>query len=406
MWRSLIAFVLYLCVTAAVVAAEPVAQLSQEEQTAFDWFTTLGFPDVKRAKFVHVATGRLSQHGDDEPENHYLDGFLLEDRDDCFTVFTLSLTEDVFQKTRDHAPAHERVTYEVQDLKEGVVQYLNPRDEHAETEGSEVFWRRLLARLRSRTEVFVLAWACSRNSLNGEAHDLFTHARKMPAQAQPRGRNSRPPLHESIAEDIGESTMWRMILDFGEPSVPREELLKRFRLFVQRFPRTYHIERAKNSMAILETMVREDADHAKRLNAAKPFDELDHQEQIAELIFQLRDQNGHQFSQPGSCNVFFGFRGEDDSPAHRLLKIGHDAVPQLIEVLDDQRFTRSVGYHRDFYFSHFVLRVGDCAEQIISRIAGRGFYQRKTTSGAMLKDDQVKAVKAEIEAWYAEFREK
>jgi hypothetical protein len=27
-------------------------------------------------------------------------------------------------------------------------------------------------------------------------------------------------------------------------------------------------------------------------------------QRVAELIFQLRDQNGMQFSQPGSCDIF------------------------------------------------------------------------------------------------------
>ena len=41
----------------------------------------------------------------------------------------------------------------------------------------------------------------------------------------------------------------------------------------------------------------------------KPFAELREEEKIAELIFQLRDQNGRQWSQPGSCDVFMTAEG-------------------------------------------------------------------------------------------------
>ena len=75
--------------------------------------------------------------------------------------------------------------------------------------------------------------------------------------------------------------------------------------------------------------------------------------------------------QPGSCDIFDTLAGKKGTPAHKLVDLGYEAVPQLIEHLDDERYTRSVGYHRNFYFSHHVLRVSECAMTIISRIAGR-----------------------------------
>jgi hypothetical protein len=125
---------------------------------------------------------------------------------------------------------------------------------------------------------------------------------------------------------------------------------------------------------------------------------------VAELIFRLRDQNGRQSGQPGACDIFE--TGTEDSPAHRLVKIGYDAVPQLISVLEDKRFSRSVGYHRDFYFSHHVLTVGDCALAIIQAIAGRRFYERTTTSGYMSKDGEEGTTRQRVEAWWKEFQKK
>jgi hypothetical protein len=70
-------------------------------------------------------------------------------------------------------------------------------------------------------------------------------------------------------------------------------------------------------------MVQEDRAHAK--NALKPFEQLSKKEQIRELIFQLRDQNGHQFSQPDFCDIIDTFSGKVDTPAHRLVKLSTSA---------------------------------------------------------------------------------
>jgi hypothetical protein len=134
------------------------------------------------------------------------------------------------------------------------------------------------------------------------------------------------------------------------------------------------------------------------------------EERVAELIFRLREQNGQQWSQPGSCDIFihdrFGDRKGQKSPAQQLVEIGYDAVPQLIAVIEDDRFTRSVGFHRNFHFSHFVLRVGDCALAILERIAARSFWEPRSTSAAMLKDGQAPAAKAKVQAWWQEFQKK
>ena len=63
------------------------------------------------------------------------------------------------------------------------------------------------------------------------------------------------------------------------------------------------------------------------------------------------------------------------SPSTQLVAIGEPALEQLIDAVDDDRFTRCVGYHRNFYFSHGIIRVGGCCLRIIERIklSGREF---------------------------------
>ena len=156
---------------------------------------------------------------------------------------------------------------------------------------------------------------------------------------------------------------------------------------------------------MLRQMIAEDAAHAQVSDqqlASMPV-----KERVADLIFRLRDQNGYQQSQPGACDIFYNWgQNKDTSAAHQLVQIGYDAVPQLIEAVTDTRFSRSVGHHRNFYFSHFVLTVGDCAEAILSRIAGRGFNVRSNTAGQMSKEEAAKSTKQEITNWWEDANKK
>jgi hypothetical protein len=151
-------------------------------------------------------------------------------------------------------------------------------------------------------------------------------------------------------------------------------------------------------------MIAEDGAHRKVTETE--LDRLPVEKQVAEFIFRLRDQNGHQCSQPGSCDIFMNYAGTTNTPAHKLVRIGYPAVPQLIAALDDPTFTRSVGYWRDFTFSHTVLTVGDCAATILRSITGKSFYSPVTTSGYMSKDGKISATRKAAEDWWGEFQKK
>lgn len=369
--------------------------LTAEEKRAFAWFDTLGFPDVTERLFVRVATGEWFVHNNDPPENSYEFGFLLEDAGDAFTVFMLDLSTRKFKKTPPNTPERERVGYEDADLEKQAAAFLKERKKEA----AEHIMR-VGSGLGQRAETFVWARVCASQGLDRLAHDLYTFASTQP---NPRtGESEKKTLQQVVASEIAHETMWRAILDFEEPSITRKELLETFEKFVKNFPESEHHARAKETAQLLERMVAEDEAHAKN---AKPFEQMTQQERVAELIFQLREQNGQQFCQPGSCDIFADPRGEK-SPAYQLVKMGYDAIPQLIEALEDKRFTRSVGYWRGFVFSHHVLRVGDCAQAIIERIANRRFYKRTYTNAAMVKDGKAQSVKAQVKAWWAQFQKK
>jgi hypothetical protein len=369
---------------------------AKERAKVFTWFGTLGFPDVKGCKLVRVATGDWYISGDNPSRNTYLLGFVLEEKGKSFSVLTLGLTTRKFRWTPPGTSADQRVGYEKLPLAKTAVDYLQALRGGPPVEDPGL--KRLRANLSARAEVFVLAWACWRHGLNREAAALYDHA----AGVHDGGADvPLTPLPRAIAQDLAYTEMWRGIVAFGDPEVTRSQLLKRFQRFVRNYPDSEHAARARETVSLLKQMVREDAEHTRK-RAGKPFARLSKDEQIADLIFRLRDQNAHQVFQPGSCDLFWPPNNKEDTPAHRLVRRGLDVVPRLIDALEDRRFTRSVGFERGFYFSHHVLRVGDAAEQILTRIAGRSFYARAATNAARLKESKAPTVKEQIRAWYTE----
>jgi hypothetical protein len=209
------------------------------------------------------------------------------------------------------------------------------------------------------------------------------------------------PSPQNPQEDPTYSAMWRAVLDFGKTSVSRPQLLAEFQAVLTNYPNSQYEQRARQTVEILTRMIAEDEAHAKA--APANLGRLPVEDRVHELIFQLREQNGQQFSQPGWCDIFNDPRGTNTA-AHQLVNVGFPAVPQLIAALEDPTFTRSVGFWRNFAFSHTVLTVGDCAVAILQRIAGKAFYQPASTSGYMSNESKNAATRKAVEAWWAEFQ--
>jgi hypothetical protein len=128
--------------------------------------------------------------------------------------------------------------------------------------------------------------------------------------------------------------------------------------------------------------------------------QLSLEQQVSELIFQLRDQTGWQSMNPGRCSVFHDPHGSTNTPAHQLARLGYAAVPQLIAALDDSTPSRASGWWKGN-----ILTIGDCAEQILEGIAGRDFLDNQL-SGYMSDTNQLAATRKAVESWWAEARVK
>ena len=192
--------------------------------------------------------------------------------------------------------------------------------------------------------------------------------------------------------------IWQLIANFEDVSISRPQLLEQAEKFLKTYPASEYATRARDFSDRLKIMIGEDAARTKLTDeqlAALPVEK-----RVAELIFRLRDQNGQQQSQPGACDFFDDIQGSTNTPAHQLLRLGYPAVPQLTDALSNTNFTRSVGYWRNFRFSHRVLTVGDCALAILQRMSGAPFYVRQTTSSYLSGDGNADDVKTAVREWY------
>jgi hypothetical protein len=393
-------------ILAACLPASVSAQLPEEALQCFKWFSTLGYPDVKEARWAEVWIGsRPSGSEQDTPWTRAIVGFITKETEAEISFVKPDLTSATLRKSKPDTPAYERVGFEERPFLQMIEQQMEflqhpPKDS----------FRRFGSRLGLKAEAFFLAYVCWQRGEENLAAQLYQAALLYDKESEnlpsSDSQNRKPrSMQEELEIDLGHAAMWGAVLRCGgsEKLEPRTALLEAFRRIVRLFPHCEHVERASQIAVILERMVKEDEQHPA-LNQAQ-IDQLPQDKRIAELIWLLRDQNGHQWSQPGWCDVF-SMSEQGISPAHQLLAIGYPAAPALIEALTDDRFSRSVGYGRSFFFSHTILTIGDCAQQVLARISGQNFYSPGSTSGDMSNEDKMLAVQQAARKWWEEYQQK
>jgi hypothetical protein len=181
-------------------------------------------------------------------------------------------------------------------------------------------------------------------------------------------------------------------------------VLERWKTIATRLPEQEYPGEAKEMCALYETLVQEEAawvepkpEELARWTVPKKVDYW---------IHELRNVAASQWSDPGSVDIMHRWdrsNREKAYPPDELVKLGWDALPALVEHLEDRLPSRSIGWHRSFSpGSYYLLRVGDCCEQVFSAISGVSIYQPRSTSGAMVKDGDAPASKAKALKWWTE----
>jgi hypothetical protein len=338
---------------------------SEDEILAFDFVEQLGAPDTSALPCVIVRTV-LNKRGLEQL------GFVMSEDADGLNVWCLDFDSRKIQRNAD-------VTLQAV----GTFADMVP------------IWRdRLKTRTDSRpvsatSELISLGRACALRKMPTLSQSCCEAAR---VRGPRYGREaSDRHLLRSIRIDMDYALMWRAVLNCGDRQATREEMLGRFVDYQRLFPTGLHFDGAAEMGRELRRMVQEEHDVGYEPRLADVDLET---ASVEELIFRLRDERGHQFTSPGHATI--GRRG----PAARLVQIGIPAVPRLIDAIGDRRLTRTVASWRDATFSHYVLRVGDCAVQILERIAGKQFWDSGGRFAYPLKDGGEDGVRERVNEWW------
>jgi len=363
------------CLASANVSLANPPKPAAEQVRLFEWFSTLGFPDVKNAKFVRYPVGAS------QSEVWFANGFLLGQNKDAWTVLTFGLKQELVPKKPEY-PKKRPVDWacQEQNLATFVKAVLAAQAKADPAHDSAYEYRG-----HSKTTwLFFLAWACWRQGLDEPAARLFAIA----ADLRDRQLGLAPgiaTLQRRIAADLAQEEIVQAQRDLGGDETSRQKVLSRLESIPKKFPGLEVVSLAQEMARVLRQMVQEDSEHANKKKNRKPFAERTRQEQVAELIFELRDQHAEfdrHFSHRRRIDIFDDGRPAGESPAARLFKLGYDAVPQLVDALSDERFSRTIDFaatrhERLPYDSRYsMLTVGDCALQILERLACRKLYKR------------------------------
>ncbi|MBI4559524.1 MAG: hypothetical protein HY706_18200 [Candidatus Hydrogenedentes bacterium] len=419
---------------ALAVSADEAPSNSQADFTKlFALFDSLGFPDLKNAPLVCL-TSWPDSWPDSSQRIWVLDGFLLSEEDRSFRILTLDLFEVELSKKCASVDGDQAIGYAAYDyqkeisgrmkeLRERLGALVALRSKAGKTEERSEFDARELVfrgpergpgrRLGVRAELVFLAWVSARKGMENLDRELCDVARELPyddlSHLTSGGQENLEKLERQgglifdnvVRYQVAHALTWNAVVAFENPNVTWENHLHAFERIDAHFPESPYVDRVKEAIAVLKKMIQDETE--ARAVSQKPWVKMTTEERAAALVFQLRNQNGRQWSQPGRCEIFNDPRGEE-SPAARLAAMGYDAVPQLIEVLDNCSFTRSVDYGRDFFFSHQVLRVGDCALVILERIAGKDFYSTSHWKESAVETGDMVEVKRAILEWWAQFQ--
>lgn len=422
------AWILVIAATAAFVAVWFRNRQSEIRQAHadFEWFNTLGFPDVKGRPLVNVATGHSYQTGDQPPQNHYVKGFLLGTNRGTFTVLTLGLSIQTMSNTPPGVPEDHRVGFEVRDLKRDVAARLEKLRRPPEKSDALRFFDQTL--LSEQAELFALGWACWRNGLDAEARSLYQEAVLFP-QKQPQyskapnvrdrawrliGRlrqqvqrlvsrssvNESAFFRETIEKSIANVMMWQVTDAFANPSISRAELLGKLQAVSTNYPHAQHHDQAVFMANVLARMLAEETSDSG--NSSKVSAPLPVEQQVMRLIFQLRDQCGYQYE---GWDIVNERDGRTNTPLYQLVRLRYQAVPQLIAALDSETLTRTVR-HGNFGVIPQVLTVGDCAAHILEKITGFSVFVAQPNNSHMSKSGAVSPARAAAQLWWTEFQKK
>ena len=392
-----------LCITFSTGHAPSVqsSALTRDDRDLFRWFDGLGYtPDLTDKTLVAVETGLFTLGDGTQRVPQRLLGFLLSESAADFVVHLTTATDAKYIRsaaTADSGPVN-FTRLNLRATADVMARWAREPGSAALPPNIPRYWRTQLT-------LFMLARACASAGFDDLAHELVAAS-----QVAERLEGSADTLKQELSGTIANQ---RVAVSFAafENGGTRVAFRDEIRRLLLNFPQA---DFAKTESSVgremvreLDRMIGEDTARAKR----PPPATLQGRARIAELILLLRDQHAPQRTMPGYPDFVCGWALSDearracesvDTPVRQLINAGPAAVPQLIEALDDTRMTRAVHYYRAGLPTQ-VLRVGDCALQILEMISGQRFTSVAAPLHTLSKNER-KALKNNVNGWWDKVR--
>lgn len=178
-----------------------------------------------------------------------------------------------------------------------------------------------------------------------------------------------------------------MLQDVGD----RAKAAQAFRKVVTSYPQSDYAPDAKELADLLDGMAKED----KAWKEPSGGKSLPLAKKVPWLVHHLRNVNCYQPGQPGWCSVLVPHGGKKPTmnAAIELQKLGKPVLPFLLDLLEDRRPLRSVGYWRDFGKSRTVLRYQDAAIEIVNALLPAKAWEPANTDAYFSKESPARRKK-------------
>lgn len=367
-----------LAVVASSIAASPVRQLSEKESIDA-WFSQTYLAQFEHNPFVRVVSTDGSSDfervgflisGEGEP-HHWLDlgGYLrkVEEKDRALQTNFAAW-----------ASGHLKV---LADFKQS--ESDQPSD---------------IPSYSDYCDLYLISRVAAAYGLHDLEKKYFEEAKEDYERTQSRMRSSLLAREDAdftseIKNNVASITLSDatvLVMDYRNP---RSRALPILQKYSQNCSGTKGFAEGMQFYSTLQQMSKEDEEHR-----GVPITGANSDVELSELVFQLRNQQGCQGSNPGKCDVFLDPRS-DKSPASQLEAAGLAAVPKLIDVLTDQTPSHS---HRGMHRGKDALSVGEVAQQIITAIAHQDFGE---TNGDEPTEDQMVRFKTNALVWWRHVQE-
>jgi hypothetical protein len=351
------------------------------------WFESLGYPDLMKLPFVRVWTGGYMSIGGSHGKGERIElepalGWLLWEQGADFRVFTTELRVDRFRRRDGGGRTQARVAYDRIDLavtvRDGLAAFAkrlasDPLPSPLWEEGDPFDDLRGLPPLSFKG--FVLAYACSQVGEDDLALALWRRF----ASVEPWP--PKPPWNalDRLKDAIGHEARRTLVLDLEAQEGSWSDHLAAHRRWLERFPGHAEINEVRAAIAALEKTAR--VEEARRRTQPKAMDALSAAERADALVSRLTEPFSF-LDNPSDGDTLtcsgVAVPAKDTWVLAKLIAVGQDAIPRLIEALTDDRWTRSVsavggpgnGILRDEYY---VERVADLALVALGAITGVDF---------------------------------